>query len=136
MAGDATLNLTSGSGSYAGVSVFSDPKLANPAGSNVITLNNSGTVNGFAGTIDVPSGSVVDTGSSAFHIGGQLIAANVTDGGSGAVTLTGSFTVAPSCPVTDDSVKGVSGTTSNTGRAIVESDCNGHNGIVDFNYLP
>jgi hypothetical protein len=119
---------------YAGVSLFTDPKLADPSGGDVITLGASGE--SLSGSLDVPSGSVLVTGAGALDIGGRLVAADLTNGGSGNANFTGSFTVPPSCPVTDDSVTGASGSASNTGRVIVQSGCNGHDGIVDFNYLP
>ncbi len=137
--GNAALTMTAGSGSYAGVSVFADPKLSDPTGGDVIVLGNSGKVDSFSGAVDVPSGSVIDTGDSAFDVAGRLVAADLVNGGSGAMNFTGSFPISPSCPVTDDSVSGTLGTpphSTGSGRAIVQSGCNGHNGIVDFNYLP
>lgn len=134
--GNASLTITGGNGSYAGISVFSDPNLADPSPAQVISIEESGTIDSGAGAVDVPSGTVANQDSGRFTIGTRLVAGYLTGSASGTASFTGTPPTPPTCPVFDFGVSGTSGSSSGPGRAIVQSNCNGHTGIVAFNYMP
>jgi hypothetical protein len=134
--GSASLAVTGGNGSYSGVSVFSDPNLADPSPAQVISIEGSGTMDSGTGAVDVPSGTVSNEGSGSLAIGSRLVAAYLTGSGSGAANFTEPPPTPPACPVFDFGVSGTSGSSSGPGRAIVQSNCNGHTGIVGFSYQP
>jgi hypothetical protein len=130
-------------GQYAGVSLFADPNLTDPSSTGwsncasstscpvIYAQNNTAS---FSGTVYMHSGSIYVTSNATLSIGGRVIARAMTGVDNVNLNLLGPGP-AP-CPVFDDSVSGTAASSSSTGRAIVQAGCNGHYGIVDFNYLP
>jgi len=122
-------------GTYAGISIFADPKLTG-------TVLSSGGKGGLtANTTDVPSGDVSMQGNGGMSISGRLIVNSLTMSVSGnassGLSLSGTTGVSTSsCGVFDASVTGASGSNSSTGRAVVQSQCGtgSVSGVVAFNY--
>jgi hypothetical protein len=135
------------------VALYSDPHLLDPVstsgcvnGSQQCLLSSGGQGNGISGTVDVRWGGVSMQGNGTASVDGRLIANSVNmqvsgHVGSGLNVSGGGSSVSTSpCGVLDADVTGVTkGTTGNTGRAIVQSQCglgSDLSGVVNFDYKP
>jgi hypothetical protein len=116
------------SGTYAGISLFADPKLSDPSGGHILNVGGSG--GSFDGTIHIPSGSASvsgnGVGSAGLGVKGRLIVTtlNIDSGPTDILNLTG--TVIPSCSYHTDDVIGTlnGGQRSLLGRVRFEANCN------------
>jgi len=116
------------SGTYAGISLFADPKLTDPGGGH--TLNVGGSGGTFDGTIHIPNGSasVSDNGlgSAGLGVKGRMIVTQLFIGGGATDILNLSGTVTPSCSYHTYDVNGTlnGGQRSMPGRVRFEANCN------------
>lgn len=144
--GGGTANLSNGSGTYSGISIFADP---NRTGT-LLTLTGNGTAVTSGGTLDFPKGDVSESGggnNGKVTIGGRLIASRLNidaNGGHPGNGLTLSGTGLPGngtiCTVLDETVwLGTGGPPANPGRVVIQEHCgpgNAYSGVVDLNYRP
>jgi hypothetical protein len=97
------------SGPYAGISLFTDPNLVDPAGGGLLSLSGSGGT--FGGTVYAPRGSVdfSANGETGVTLAGRLIVQSLSVGGdAGGLTLngTGPSGGLASCAYYSDSLTG------------------------------
>jgi hypothetical protein len=146
--GSTTLTDPSG-GQYAGIAVLADPHLLDPGGASSCRQGGGGddgdscvfavAGNGASvtGTVDTRSGGVSVNGTGTTTIdSGRLITNSLFVGSS--LTLSDSQKALGTCGVFDDTVTGTRGSSSSSGRAVIQSHCGGGSasGVVDFNYTP
>ena len=118
---------TPASGTYAGISLFADPKLSDPTDGHVLNVGGSG--GSFDGTIHIPSGSasVSDNGlgSAGLGVKGRMIVTTLSIGSGATDILNLSGTVTPSCSYHTYDVNGTlnGGQRSMPGRVRFEANC-------------
>ncbi len=134
------------SGTYSGVAILSDPNLLDPGGAGscaagsgcLIDVGGNGASVSITGTTDLRQGGADFHGNGGDTISnGRFIANSLWVHGSGApgsgLILTGSSGMSTSnCGVYVDDVNASNG--AGTGRAVIQSQCGGRQGIIDFNY--
>jgi hypothetical protein len=119
---------TPASGTYAGISLFSDPNLSDPSDGHILNVGGSGGT--FDGTIHIPKGSASVTGnglgSAGLGVKGRMIVSALFIGGGATDILNISGTVTPSCSYHTDDVIGAlnGGQPSLAGRVRFEANCN------------
>jgi len=127
------------SGTYAGISLFSDANLSDPSDGNVLSVGGSGGT--FSGTIHIPRGTANISGnglgSSGLNVKGRMVVAKleIGDGATDLLNLTG--TVTPSCSYyTDDLTGTLASGASMQARVRFEANCNtgAPDSIINFAY--
>ncbi len=116
------------SGTYAGISLFTDPKLSDPSDGRILNVGGSGGT--FDGTVYIPSGSASISGNGLGSVGlgvkGRLIVGELSIGDGATDILNLSGTVTPSCSYHTDDVLGTlnGGQRSLSGGVRFEANCN------------
>jgi hypothetical protein len=125
-------SLPPGSGSpYAGVVLYSDRN-------NTSQISLQGNGNSLSGTVYAKSGSLHIGGNGSASITGRLLATSVDIQVSGQVgtgfSLTGVAGGLNVCSLSDVNVSGTSGSTTSSGRAVLQAACSGGSAIASFTY--
>lgn len=123
-------------GPYAGISVFADPNLTNPGGTNCSVGSNcaievAGNGGSFDGTVYLPRASMDMTGNGSASIGGRIIVMSLSMGGNGGINLSGAAPVsAATCYIYNDYLY-VNNTAQTTPQGHVQFETNCSSGGIN-----